>query len=67
MSWVSRVEAGELEVCELRETELSDGDSRLTFLLCWAVGAGGTAGERDLPLPRMRPPPRDLREVILSG
>lgn len=67
MSCVSRVGAGEFEFWELRDTELSDGDRRLTFLLWRDAGAGETAGDSDRPLPRIRPPPRDLREVILGG
>jgi hypothetical protein len=67
-----------LDVCELSETELTEGESRLA-LRRWAgeaagdaaawgdsgcVDDDGTAGERCRPLPSTRPPPRDLREVM---
>lgn len=70
-SRVSWVLAGLMDVCELSDTELSEGDSRLA-LRRWAgavaVGCGGgAAGDRFLPLPSTRPPPRDLREVIFGS
>lgn len=46
-----------VEVCELSETELSEGVS-----CCGRCGM--TAGERVRPLPKTRPPPRDLRDAI---
>jgi hypothetical protein len=62
-----------LDVWELRETELAEGESRLAlrawaWAWAWAWGEGdgdeGRAGERWRELPRIRPPPRDLREVM---
>lgn len=66
ISWVSAVEAGLLDVWEFKETELSEGDKRLTFRLC-CEGREAAAGERLFPLPRIRPPPRDLREVMMES
>ena len=70
-SRVSAVLAGLLDVCELSERELSDGDSRLGWWRWWAGGwgemAGDTAGDRFLPLPSTRPPPRDLREAMRAS
>lgn len=66
-SLVSAVLAGLLDVCELRETELSEGDSRLVLRRCWVGGLGETAGDRCLPLPSTRPPPRDLPEVMIAA
>jgi hypothetical protein len=81
-SLVSAVLAGLLEVWLLSDNELSEGDSRLALRtwLCgaWSVctdacagdcaceGAGDTAGDRFLPLPSTRPPPRDLREAMVG-
>jgi hypothetical protein len=68
-SLVSAVLAGLMDVCELSDTELSEGDSRLA-LRRWTAAAGcggGAAGDRFLPLPSTRPPPRDLREVIFGS
>lgn len=69
-SLVSAVLAGLLDVCELSDRELSEGDSRLalrTWCACSACGgAGDTAGDRFLPLPSTRPPPRDLREAMVK-
>lgn len=65
-SRVSAVLAGLLEVCELSDRELSEGESMLALRRCWAGGAGDTAGDRFLPLPSTRPPPRDLREAMLE-
>lgn len=71
-SRVSAVLAGLLDVWELNETELSEGDSRLAlrwWACCGRVTAAGeaAAGDRFLPLPRTRPPPSDLREVMMSA
>src|SRR5690242_1305410 len=76
-SLVSAVLAGLLDVWLLSDNELSEGDNRpaLRTWLCCACGAcnvcggagnaaGGTAGDRFLPLPSTRPPPRDLREAM---
>lgn len=81
-SLVSAVLAGLFEVWLLSDNELSEGDSRLALRtwLCgaWSVcvdacagdcaceGAGDTAGDRFLPLPSTRPPPRDLREAMVG-
>lgn len=65
-----------MDVWLLKDKELSEGDSRLalrTWLRCVfgacafgaCEGAGDTAGDRFLPLPSTRPPPRDLREAIM--
>lgn len=55
--------------CSLRELSLGAGDSKLAFLLCCGAGdvgfEGTTAGESERPLPRMRPPPRDLPEAFI--
>jgi hypothetical protein len=67
-SLVSAVLAGLLDVCELSDTELSEGDSRLALRRWTAAGCGGAAaGDRFLPLPSTRPPPRDLREVMFGS
>jgi hypothetical protein len=63
-SLVSVVLAGLLDVCELSDMELSEGDRKLGLRLCWACGRGETAGDRLRPLPSTRPPPRDLREAM---
>jgi hypothetical protein len=60
----SAVLAGLLDVCELSETELSDGDRKLALRRWWAGGWGDTAGDRFLPLPSTRPPPKDRREAM---
>lgn len=67
-------EMGVVDVCELREMELSEGDRRLVLRvwlwllwvleLCLCCALAATAGDNDLPLPRMRPPPSDLRAAI---
>jgi len=66
----SAVLAGLLDVCELSDTELSEGDRKLVFrrcwCWCWGLGCGETAGDRFRPLPSTRPPPRDLREAMSS-
>ena len=54
---------GVVEVCELKDTELSDGESRLAFREC--CGLAAVAGDNDLPLPKILPPPSDLRAAIL--
>ena len=66
MSCVSAVEAGLFEACEFNETELSEGDSRLTFRLCCGGGKEETAGDTFRPLPKTLPPPRDLPEVMIA-
>lgn len=66
-SLVSAVLAGLFDVWELRETELSEGDSRLALRRCCEGGCGETAGDRFFPLPSTRPPPRDLPEVMIEG
>ena len=66
MSCVSAVEAGLFEACEFNETELSEGDSRLTFRLCCGGGKEETAGDTFRPLPKTLPPPRDLPEVMTA-
>lgn len=76
-SLASAVLAGLLDVWLLSDSELSEGDSRLALRtwLCCACGAcnacacggaGDTAGDKFLPLPSTRPPPRDLREAIVG-
>lgn len=62
----SMVEAGETEDCDARETELSDGDSRLE-LRWWWFERGSAAGDSAFALPKVRPPPSDLpgREVMM--
>lgn len=64
-SRVSAVLAGLCDVCELSESELAEGDSRLGLRRCRAGGCGEAAGDRLLPLPSTRPPPRDLREAMV--
>jgi hypothetical protein len=57
-SLVSVVLAGLTEVCELRDSELSEGDSKLTLRLWWwwgGRGCGETAGERLCPVHVRRP------------
>lgn len=66
-SLVSAVLAGLLDVCELSDSELSEGDSRLALRRWWAGGCGETAGDKFLPLPSTRPPPRDLPEVMIAA
>jgi len=67
-SLVSDVLAGLLDVCELSDTELSEGESRLALRRWMAAGCGdAAAGDRFLPLPSTRPPPRDLREAIFGS
>ena len=65
-SRVSAVLAGLLDVCELSDTELSEGDSRLALRMCCGRGCGEAAGDRFRPLPSTRPPPKDLREAMMS-
>lgn len=67
-SLVSDVLAGLLDVCELSDTELSEGDSKLALRRWTADGCGdAAAGDKFLPLPSTRPPPRDLREAIFGS
>jgi hypothetical protein len=63
----SAVLAGLFDACELSDTELSEGDSRLALRRWTADGCGEMAGDRFLPLPSTRPPPRDLREAIFGS
>ena len=66
-SRVSAVLAGLLDVWELSETELSEGESRLALRRWTAAGCGeGAWGDRFRPLPRTRPPPKDLREAMFG-
>lgn len=62
----SAVVAGLLDVCELSDTELSEGErSRLGVAVI--VVAAAAAGDRFLPLPSTRPPPKDLREAMMAS
>lgn len=45
---------------ELIESELTDGDNKLVFL----AGKGFAVGNKDLPLPRILPPPRLLFDIF---
>jgi hypothetical protein len=63
-SLVSAVLAGLLDVCELSDTELSEGARKLALRPWRVCGCGEMAGERFFPLPSTRPPPRDLREAM---
>lgn len=45
---------------ELAEIELTDGDNKLVFL----VGKRFAEGAKDLPLPRILPPPRLLFDIF---
>ena len=45
---------------DLTETELADGDNKLVFL----VGKRFAVGTKDLPLPRILPPPRLLFDIF---
>jgi hypothetical protein len=60
----SAVLAGLFDVCELSDTELSEGDRKLALRRCWAGGWGDMAGDKFRPLPSTRPPPKDRREAI---
>lgn len=55
------VDMGVLEVCELRDIELLDGDRAPEGRNC---GLTGTGGARFLPLPSTLPPPRLLLAAI---
>ena len=57
------VDIGVLEVWELSDMELFEGDKTPDGR---RSGLFGTGGARFLPLPSTRPPPRLLREAILS-
>lgn len=63
ISWVSE-ENCDAEACELSDTLLAEGDRTLGFVCGDGVGP---AGDRDFPLPRTRPPPSVLRDMILSA
>ena len=56
------VDIGVLEVCELRDIELLDGDRAPEGRSC---GLTGTGGARFLPLPSTLPPPRLLLAAML--
>ena len=56
------VDIGVLDVCELRDIELLDGDRAPEGRSCGLIGTGGA---RFLPLPSTRPPPRLLLAAIL--
>jgi hypothetical protein len=56
------VDMGVLEVCELRDIELLDGDRAPEGRSC---GLMGTGGARFLPLPSTLPPPRLLLAAML--
>lgn len=56
-SWVAD-ENCDTDVCELRETLLAVGDSTLGF------GCGDGADESALGVPRTRPPPSVLRDMV---
>jgi hypothetical protein len=60
-SWLS--EDGGVETLEPNERVLAEGE-RYRFCAC-GFCAGGTAGERLLPLPRTLPPPRVLFDMFL--
>lgn len=60
-SWAS-VEVCDVEVEEFKETELVDGESRSE--VCF--GKRVMAGERDRPLPRTRPPPNFLPDMMAT-
>lgn len=62
----SCVEIGVLDVWELSEIELFDGESTPGLRkICRAAVAGGAGGSRFFPLPNTRPPPRLLRFAIM--
>ena len=56
------VDIGVLDVCELRDIELLDGDKAPEGRNC---GLMGTGGARFLPLPSTLPPPRLLLAAML--
>lgn len=56
------VDMGVLEVCELRDIELLDGDRAPEGRSC---GLTGTGGARFLPLPSTLPPPRLLLAAMV--
>ena len=51
------VDTGMLDACELRDTELSEGDSKPEFGVCDLFTGGGA---RLLPVPSTLPPPKAL-------
>ena len=57
-SWKS-IDCREVEAEELIETELAEGDNRLAF----RGGKTAAAGDIDLPLPRILPPPSFLEDI----
>lgn len=60
-SWLS--EDGGVETPEPSERVLAEGE-RYGFCAC-GFWAGGTAGDKDLPLPSTLPPPRVLLDMFL--
>ena len=57
------LEGGEVwETCELSETELGEGEC--IPLLAVRSCCAAAAGESDLPLPSIRPPPSCLRDAM---
>jgi hypothetical protein len=56
------VDMGVLEVCELRDIELLDGDRAPEGRNC---GLTGTGGARFLPLPSTLPPPKLLLAAMI--
>ena len=52
-------EGWEVEACEVRETELADGDSTL-----FGFGDGESGF---VALPRIRPPPSVLRDMVMAA
>ncbi|KAI9663125.1 MAG: hypothetical protein M1821_008173 [Bathelium mastoideum] len=59
-------EVCDVDTCELSDTELSEGDRMLLVLVEFRLCCGvATAGDSDRPLPRIRPPPSDRREVMV--
>jgi len=67
MSSVSE-EIGVVDACELKDIELSEGDRKLVFRLCCGldVAIAASAGDSDFPLPKILPPPNDLRAAMTS-
>ena len=67
MSSVSE-DIGVVDACELNDIELSEGDRKLAFRPCCGldVAMAASAGDRDFPLPKILPPPSDLRAAMTS-
>ena len=51
-----------VELDDVSEVVLAEGDSRLEFL----AGCGTTAGDRERPLPNILPPPIFLLDIVLD-